>query len=106
MIARAVRILAGLAVLVTMACRPEFETIRGAELKVRWERSLRDTAVSWWYAGQDSEYHYFLEKRPLAERGFRVPRPEVNLADSVQMPLTHDSASWINLKVGDIQFVE
>lgn len=101
---RALLLIASMLLVSVVVCRPDFEVIQASALRVRWGNSLRDTSASWWYAGDDRQYHYLLEKRPFATRGFKVRRDDVMLASSLTMPLSFDSEGWINLKVGDIDF--
>jgi hypothetical protein len=89
-----------------VGCQPRFETIGAQELRERWGRSRVDSAVSWWYLGQEGGYEHFVEKRPLEVRRMRVRSSEIDLDEGMRREFTEDPEEWVNLEMEDLHFVE
>lgn len=83
---------------------PDFTTITAEPLRERWEASMQDSAVGWWYAGENDEHYYLVETRPLEQHAYMVSKEDVELSGVERKALSRNDADWSNLKRDQIRF--
>ena len=91
--------------MILSGCEQEKE-MSATELKQEWIESGMQSAVSWWYLGQQDNYHYILKKQPLESKLYkiRVNTLKINLEE--RLSFTQDQSKWINLKDGHLEFID
>lgn len=85
-------------------CSNDFREVTAQEFQTIWESSLTDSAVSWWYVGENNGYNNFIEKRPFSTEKYAVRATESGLKTEYKFPLTQDSEKWLNLKTYHFKF--
>jgi len=66
----------------------------------KWESSTTNSAVSWWYAGEDEAYYYLIEKWPSKSNALKVSKTHISLIDMESFPISKKKR--INLKTNNI----
>ena len=93
------------ACMITVACGASCRKVSPDEFRQEWKLSGRDSAVSWWFAGERDDYYYFVTKYPqdygIKDR-IRVRRDAVRLVGVPKLRLTSDANAWFNLKEANI----
>ena len=89
--------------LVTTGCTLRFREVESNELEKAWLASNEDSAVSWWYLGEEGDFEYFVRKTPLKKEGYKIAVGGVRLTIE-RRPLTFRRDEWVNLKVGHLEF--
>ncbi|CCQ90458.1 hypothetical protein NITGR_290057 [Nitrospina gracilis 3/211] len=90
-------------ILVVSGCEEKFILVTGQEFKERLEESKVHSAVSYWYLGDKGEFHFFVEKWPTRQEGFKVSQEQVDLLIRHQ-PLKEEPEGWVNLKASHVKF--
>jgi hypothetical protein len=85
-------------------CEDKFEEVTPSILKIKWEKSLMHSSVSWWYVAKDDTYHYLVEKYPLKSNGYKVKVDLLKINANPRSTVSSNTDTWVNLKQGDIQF--
>jgi hypothetical protein len=78
-------------------------TVNSENFKKRWEESLNDSAVSWWYVGESASAYYLTEKWIFNHYSYEVPKTMITLVGIKEMEPCK-SCEGINLKVGNVKF--
>ena len=87
-----------------LGCSSRFEEVEVAELEKMWTDSSKNSAESWWYAGEDAGFEYIVVRRGATTRRFKVPRVALSVREEVRRPLEERNQNWANLKTGDLIF--
>ena len=94
--------LTSLCLIVLVGCSTP-QAINASEFKNIFEESGKDSAVSWWYHGQDESFYYLSRKYPMKQTEYRVSKVGVELrgmpaaaSKSLDVP--------INLKAENVLF--
>jgi len=101
---RLVAVVAALAIL-ALGCGPQFREVSAKEFQEEWNLLSRDSAVSWWYAGERDGCYYFVTRYPQdigIKRQFRVRREAIRLVDVPTLEFTQDSSRWFNVKLRNV----
>ena len=60
-------------------CSFTIEEVSAAELRQRWQDSDKNSAVAWWYCGQEQGFRFFVEEWPDRRIGLKVEAAEVRI---------------------------
>ncbi len=85
-------------------CEDRFTDISSSAFKVKWDDSIKHTALSWWYLGEKEGYYYILEKWPLEQHGYRINKEHIVINLDHPKKFTLTESDWINLKKEHIDF--
>lgn len=86
------------------SCADAFDEVDAKLVQQKLAESVKHTAVSWWYAGQDDDFHYIVEKWPMEQMRYKVRKDDVQIDIEVPMGAVLNESDWINLKTTNIQF--
>lgn len=69
-----------------------------------WQESYSNAAISWWYVGEDENFFYLEEKRPLEEQLYMVPKSHIVINGIVRV--RHGkSKKPVSLEAHNIEFM-
>ncbi len=71
-------VLTSLCLLALIGCSDP-QHLNAGEFRSLFEASGKDSAVSWWYHGQDDRFYYVSQKYPLKETAFKVSKKGVEI---------------------------
>lgn len=91
-------------VVVLQSCRDKFDEVDASVFQAKLNEAFSNTAVSWWYLGEENGYYYFLEKWPLEQFGYKVSKQNLIIKVDPPLELTFDKDKWVNLKVWLVEF--
>jgi len=81
------------------------ESIDAARFQKLWVQAKNDSAVSWWYQGEDGEFYYLIQQYPFHSNLYQVPKEGVVLRGMDPKP--HGTLSQpLNLKRDNVVFTE
>lgn len=86
------------------SCKEDFKDVDASSIRVKLEESIKHTAVSWWYIGEENEYYYIVEKWPFEQYRYKVSKKEISINIKPPKKLNTDKSTWINLKIDNIVF--
>ena len=81
-----------------------FQSVNATDLAARFDASVNNTAVSWWYLGETQYFYLLAEKRPGKVTTFRVGKEKVKL-HGVE-PFMPGMKESVRLERENIQFDE
>jgi hypothetical protein len=78
--------------------------VSGLQFARMWQDSYADSAISWWYLGEDEEYFYLEQRWPEDRAQYRVPKAFIVISG---IPRTRDgkSPAAINLTTSNLEFM-
>lgn len=88
-----------------LSCSDTFDEVSPESVEQKLAESANHTAVSWWYAGQDDDFYYIVEKWPMEKMRYKVRKD--NMRIDLNVPIgapPNKEEDWINLKATSIQF--
>ena len=99
-----IRLVAASLVILLAACSSA-EPIDAVRFQKLWVQVENDSAVSWWYQGEDGESYYLIQQYPFHHNRFHVSKEGVALRGVT--PNQHGSLSRpLNLKRDNVVFTE
>jgi len=76
----------------------------GKEFKQIWDDAIYNSAVSYWYLGENNGYHYIQERWPSRFTIYKISVTEMIIKKKLKFTL--NKKDWINLKRDDIEFLK
>jgi hypothetical protein len=78
--------------------------ISGIDINKILDDSINHSAVSYWYVGKKDGYHFVQERWPVSKNKiYKISENEINIL--INLAYTVNQSEWINLKIGDIEFI-
>jgi hypothetical protein len=99
-----IRLLAVFLMIFLVGCSSaqSIDTIKFHEL---WVAARNDSAVSWWYYGEDLESYYLIQQYPFHNNHYKVPKGGLKLKGVP--PMEHGSLiEPVNLNADNVVFTE
>jgi hypothetical protein len=93
-------------VLFTSGCGIRFKETNIVNLKIKWGNAVNNTAISWWYLGEEDDCYFVIEENFLKRNGYKVKKSDVSIAIENPHELTFDQSLWINLKKGMLRNID
>jgi hypothetical protein len=76
-------------------------SINGEQFANKWKSSEMNSAVSWWYLGENEDHYFVSENIPLEENIYEVPKSAVSIIGID--PFKYKSGKKpVNLKINNV----
>ncbi len=85
-------------------CEEKFTKIDSKELKIKWDDSVNHTAVSWWYLGENENFHFIVEKWIMEKNAYKIDKQQLDVLLNHPHKFIYNESEWINLKIHHLFF--
>ena len=99
-----IRLVAASLVILLAGCSSD-ESIDAVRFQQLWVQAKNDSAVSWWYQGEDEEFYYLIQQYPFHNNLYQVSKEGVALRGVVPKPYGSLSQP-LNLKRDNVEFTK
>ena len=85
-----------------VSCHAKPVIIKSEDLYTQFNKSHKNSAVSWWYLGDKGSYYYLAEKNPLKTNYYKINK-EKSPFKFGSKKLTFNKELWVNIKTEDFE---
>ncbi len=91
-------------IFIIIGCAKNFRQIDSKEFQEKFEDSINNSAVSWWYLGENDDFYFIIEKWIFEVKTYKIDKNQLNIFIEKPKKITFVVWQWVNLKHHHVSF--